>query len=809
MRLKFLFFSVITIFCSTSFITAQIPTTGLVGYYPFNGNANDESGNGNNGTDYGAILTTDRCGKSDSAYYFNGSNSYIQISGSNLNFNQYTYSLWGYLSSILSDGDRGTLLSIGSPTADQYINYNRNFVGYNGWACGGYNIGAGQFGMAQGPAPNLFQWYHLAVTRNSNKMKFYVNGLLVAVDSLSYMTFPNYGNGNIYASIGQRYNNTLPFNGKIDDVRIYNRALTDSEILLLYNENCNYSLPDSGTIIGPGDVCRGQNDVPYNVVNMNSIISYAWSYSGTGVTINGNSDSIQLDFANNATSGNLKVLGYKTTGNEIDSSTILITVNSCTLVCDSNLREGLVAYFPFNGNANDESGNGNNGIVYGATLTTDRFGKENSAYSFDGTDDYIEIPKFISIPIGNQPRTVALWIYTLQDSWNVDSHTVFAYGDASPYQTFGIDMHYYPQIQFYTWDHDIYCNTNAPKEGWLFLTFTHDKNTIRAYVNGNLMDSLDIVLQTTLTNIFIGLADVPSNEYYLGKIDDVRIYNRVLTECEVSSLYYTNDNNPNSSYIIGDSVVCQGQKNVSYNVENMDSIISYVWSYSGIGATIIGSSDNILINFTNNATNGNLIVLGTKMSGSGIVSASLFINVNKLPSDAGIIDGDDKVCLNQNGVSYSTLPIDNASNYIWAYSGSGANIIGNTDNIIINFAQNATNGDLIVSGNNKCGNGVASSQFPITVNSCEVPSDNINIPNAFSPNGDDKNQTFVIKGLTENSKLLIFNGSGKKIYESDNYQNDWNGIDSKGNSLASDTYWYVLTIPGIPTEFKGFVYLKR
>ncbi|MGK5093982.1 hypothetical protein WDW89_18465 [Deltaproteobacteria bacterium TL4] len=53
---------------------------------------------------------------------------------------------------------------------------------------------------------------------------------------------------------------------------------------------------------------------------------------------------------------------------------------------------GLVAYYPFNGNANDESGNWNNGTVNGATLTTDRHGNANKAYSFDGADDYINIP---------------------------------------------------------------------------------------------------------------------------------------------------------------------------------------------------------------------------------------------------------------------------------------------------------------------------------------------------------------------------------------------------------------------------------
>lgn len=55
-----------------------------------------------------------------------------------------------------------------------------------------------------------------------------------------------------------------------------------------------------------------------------------------------------------------------------------------TRCVQADLQEGLIAYFPFNGNANDEAGNGHDGIVYGATLTTDRFGNTNSAYEFDG-----------------------------------------------------------------------------------------------------------------------------------------------------------------------------------------------------------------------------------------------------------------------------------------------------------------------------------------------------------------------------------------------------------------------------------------
>ncbi|MBF0574179.1 MAG: hypothetical protein HQK69_10565 [Desulfamplus sp.] len=70
-------------------------------------------------------------------------------------------------------------------------------------------------------------------------------------------------------------------------------------------------------------------------------------------------------------------------------ATIMITaliVSGITIPAHADLSDGLVAYYPFNGNANDESGNGNNGTVDGATMTADRNGNANSAYSFDGVN---------------------------------------------------------------------------------------------------------------------------------------------------------------------------------------------------------------------------------------------------------------------------------------------------------------------------------------------------------------------------------------------------------------------------------------
>jgi hypothetical protein len=81
----------------------------------------------------------------------------------------------------------------------------------------------------------------------------------------------------------------------------------------------------------------------------------------------------------------------------------------------ANLQQGLVAYYPFNGNANDASGNGNNGIVNGATLTADRFGNANRAYNFDGNAQYISVQNSVTLSPLN--LTISVW-YRISENYS-------------------------------------------------------------------------------------------------------------------------------------------------------------------------------------------------------------------------------------------------------------------------------------------------------------------------------------------------------------------------------------------------------
>jgi hypothetical protein len=219
-------------------LIGQVPKSGLVVYFPFNGDAGDSSGNAINGTVYGADLTTDRFGDSNSAYYFNGTSDYISLPGSSLKLSQYTYSLWAEIKTLPGSGTQYMVMAIGSSGGDQHINALNNDPTGNGWGVGVYNTTTPTIYEAyQGANLKASEWVHVAVTRSANVLRLYVNGTEVDLDSSASPTSPNYGSGSTIGVIGARNNLTYHFNGKIDDVRIYNRPLSASEVDQLFQEN--------------------------------------------------------------------------------------------------------------------------------------------------------------------------------------------------------------------------------------------------------------------------------------------------------------------------------------------------------------------------------------------------------------------------------------------------------------------------------------------------------------------------------------------------------------------------------------------
>ncbi len=219
---------------------AQVPINGLIGYWPFSGNSNDESGAGNNGTVNGATLTTDRFGNLNSAYSFNGASDFIQ---NNLNGptsdSSRTISYW--MKSILNQED---MTVVGYGDNNDY----EDFHIWHNWGCNGININISNAAITYNTGALNNNWNHFVVVFDNDlgssltNVKLYKNGILLSNTCTTYGS-GNINTGNTYpVTIGKYHASNLHyFNGALDDVRIYNVAIDSSGINALYNEGICYT----------------------------------------------------------------------------------------------------------------------------------------------------------------------------------------------------------------------------------------------------------------------------------------------------------------------------------------------------------------------------------------------------------------------------------------------------------------------------------------------------------------------------------------------------------------------------------------
>jgi hypothetical protein len=200
---------------------------------------------------------------------------------------------------------------------------------------------------------------------------------------------------------------------------------------------------------------------------------------------------------------------------------------------------GLVGYYPFTGNSNDLSGNNLNGTVNGATLTTDRFGNANAAYSFDGINDYIEISNNTLLNLQDS-LTISLWFAPNNPSANpsqrlIDKITVNQ-GDGW-YMALGSNL-----TSLHVGGNsapDLISHPNFTTSNWYHLVATYDRSFARFYINGVLDTSIAITGQTVINShsVKIGANSLLSGNFFSGKMDDIRIYDRALKSCDIDSLY--------------------------------------------------------------------------------------------------------------------------------------------------------------------------------------------------------------------------------------------------------------------------------
>ena len=251
MKTLILLLSVLFTTMSFAQVPSYVPANGLVGWWPFNGNADDESGNGNNGNNNGATLSTDRNGNVNSAYSFNGTSS-IVVNTPSFTFieNQdFSVSCYAYV----------TPQSISDP----FVGYGNIASGNYVWYLGEYNS-IMKFGVAKQQSfwsdiaipssttfPELNSWYHIVGVKNNGVISLYING--ISVGSANQIIQGAIAT-NLPLTFGWFTGTGQFMNGKLDDIGIWNRALTPQEITNLYTSTVP---PTAAVLSGDATICAG------------------------------------------------------------------------------------------------------------------------------------------------------------------------------------------------------------------------------------------------------------------------------------------------------------------------------------------------------------------------------------------------------------------------------------------------------------------------------------------------------------------------------------------------------------------------
>jgi hypothetical protein len=266
----------------------------------------------------------------------------------------------------------------------------------------------------------------------------------------------------------------------------------------------------------------------------------------------------------------------------------IVTLGLTTSTMAQNLpnyvpANGLVGWWPFNGNANDESGNGNNGTVNGATLTNDRFGNVGKAYFFNGSNNYITAGTN-NFPSGNQQRTISIWFKINNYPKPDTTYILLNYGQAGNNNACGLAIDSIlgggPRLNFFSWNNSDVLDTNSFDLGtWHNLVGSFDGTLGKLYLDAQLIGQNVSIWNTIITLFTIGKNNQTNNSlpyFFYGELDDLGVWNRALSQEEIIIL--NNATNCSNNLTITPAVnQLEIGNTANFNATTSDTNPSYVW----------------------------------------------------------------------------------------------------------------------------------------------------------------------------------------------------------------------------------------
>ena len=614
--------------------------SGLVGWWPGEGNANDVFG-ANNGMLENVTFTNGMVGQ---GFYLNGSNADVQIPDSaSLKPASVTVETWVRLDALASP--------VAAYPGLQYIVFKQNtrdgdFEGYDleknriddqdVFRFQVTSADGTQVPVASTTIPQVGVWYHLAGTYDSSSgyVNLYVNG---ALEGSAYAGFPlDYGTRPVFIGTTGQPGWDGRVQGTVDEVSIYNRALSSDEIASIYSAGSAGKCPGP---FPPGITAQPTNQtvvvggtVTFTVMAGGTPpLSYQWNFNGTNIS-GATNTLLTLTNVQSSQAGNYAVLVTNTLGSVLSSNAVLMANSLPPCVPAAS---GLVGWWPGEGNANDVTSNNNGTLVNDVGFAP---GEVGQAFSFDG-NGYVSIPDSPLLDSLTNSITIELWLKT--DQMTSDWTGIVAKGNSAwaLQATPGANT---VDFNVSLGAGDLSGSRSINDDQWHHVAGVYDGTNMFLYVDGTLdvsMPATGLIPQNS-DPLAIGAnvqAYVPPcgcNEpgyFFNGLIDEVSIYNRALTAQEIQAIYNAGISGkcplgaPGIIFQPTNQTVALGGTAIFNVAAGGAGPLSYQWNFNG---TNIDGETNAVLTLTDVQLNqaGNYTVLVTNAFGS-VLSSNVVLTI--------------------------------------------------------------------------------------------------------------------------------------------------------------------------------------
>jgi len=429
---------------------------------------------------------------------------------------------------------------------------------------------------------------------------------------------------------------------------------------------------------GEINICSGgQPGINYFIPYDPSVCLYQWLLTGNSMTIVGaaNLNTLIINYTSGFSSGTMKVRGASITGTDTSFSPWSPVLDISSITCGfqaNNLTPCVNDVVSFTGVSTGSSDTwtwtfGDSTVVTGATTST-----PTVKYTSPGLKNV-----FLTINAGTD---------------SAQTYQNYAYIDVSACTT--------PVVSF-TVDSTSFCAGNS-------VTFTGN-------VSGGTASSWNWNFGTGATPQTAS-TQIANVVFSSGGGKTITLTTNVGNNTQ--TITFTQNPLPTQpGSITGSASICTGTNANMYSVTDVAGV-TYKWSYTGTGASLTPNTNQVSVDYADNATSGNISVTTTNSCGTSTPTTEA-ITINDLPAQPGSITGSASICAGTNANMYSVTDVGGVT-YDWSYSGTGASLTPNTNQVSIDFADNATSGDISVTATNSCGTSTSSS-LSIAISTPPVP----------------------------------------------------------------------------------------